>query len=386
MEQQFSISVWLKFIIVILIIIGITTIGLGFYYESDRTWANFLLNNYLFLSLAIGATFFLALQYITQSGWSALFIRIPHAIGMYIPVAAILILILIFGMHSIYDWSIPEIRVTDPVIKHKSPYLNIPFFFIRLVIFFLLWIILTRLLRRTSLKEDHEAGLKYFIKSEFYSKIYIFIIAITFSIATFDLIMSIDVHWYSTIFAAKNFVSGLNHSVAIITLIVIFLNSKGCLNNLNKNHLHDFSRYIFILSTIWAYLWFVEYLIIWFTNIPEETIYYVVRTGEEWKVFFFLNIFLNWVIPFIALFSNKLDNKKPIILIVCVVMIIGQWIDLYLQIMPGTTGKYYTGIIEIGTFAGFAGVFILTIAITLTKIPLIPQNHPFLLESIHHQS
>lgn len=383
MEGNFTLSTAYKTFARALVLIGIVTLGFGFYFENDKTWANFLLNNYYFISLAVGATFFLAIQYITQSGWSAQFIRIPHAMGTYIPLSGFLFIFLIFGMNSIYHWSLPD-AAQDPLIDHKSPYLNIPFFFIRIVVFFGLWILMTNLMRKTSLKEDYHGGFQYFHKSELYSKIYIFILAFTFSLITFDLIMSIDVHWFSTLFAAKNFIAAFCHAVAIITLITILLNGKGYLSNLNKSHLHDFSRYIYMLSIIWAYLWFIQYLLIWFANIHEETIYYVIRTNGKWRIFFFLNIILNGAIPFLALVSKKLDSNKFVLLFVCAILIIGQWVDLYIQIMPGSVGKFHIGWIEIGTFIGFAGAFILVVARGLGRAPLIPRNHPYLEESMNH--
>lgn len=384
MGDTYTFSPKLRNVTITLIFLGIVTTTIGFYIDNGKTWANYLLNNYYFTMLSIGAMFFLAIQYITRSGWSALFTRIPHVIGYYLPVAGVLMLFLIFGMHWLYPWSRSGTLAEDPLIAHKAPYLNIPFFFIRMVVFFSLWIFMTLLLRKMSFKEDREGRLHYFHKSEFYSKVYIFIIAVSTTFATFDLIMSIDVHWYSTIFAVKNFISGFYHAVAVIILIILFLNHKGFYPQLNKHHLHDFSKYLFILSLIWAYLWFVQYLLIWFTNIPEETIYYVTRTEWKWRVFFYLNIILNWFIPFFMLLSNKADSNKRVIWVVCIISLIGMWVDLYLQIMPGSTGKFGIGFIEVGMFAGFSGLFVLVIAWGLSRIPLVPKNHPYLKESINH--
>ena len=149
---------------VIFVFIGIVTVSFGLYFESEKTWANLLLNNYYFIAIAVGATFFYAIQYITQSGWAAQFIRVPLAFSSYLTVAGVLILLLIFGMNSLYHWSIPGAGAHDVLIEHKSPYLNIPFFFIRLIIFFTLWTIMTRLLNRASINEDQVGGMKYFNK------------------------------------------------------------------------------------------------------------------------------------------------------------------------------------------------------------------------------
>lgn len=386
MDEKISISQRFKYVAVIFVFIGIITIGFGLYFNPETTWANLLLSNYYFISIAIGATFFYSIQYISQSGWSAQFQRVPLALGAYLGVACVIILFLYFGLNFLYHWSLPDAAAHDALIEHKSPYLNIPFFFIRIIIFFTIWIFMIRLLLRTSLKEDQVGGMIYFYKSELYSKIYIFSLAITFSLFTFDVIMSIDVHWFSTIFAVKNFISGFFHAVAIITLIVITLNRYGYFKNLNKSHLQSYSKYLFILSLIWAYLWFIQFLVIWFANIQEETIYYVVRTKGNWQIFFYLNIILNWAIPFLLLMFDKSKESKPILILVCIILIIGQWVDLYLQIMPGTGGEPGIGMVDIGIFAGFAGLFILIVNRALGKIPLIPTNHPFLNESMNHHT
>ncbi len=302
--------------------------------------------------------------------------------GAYLTVAGVLILFLILGMNSLFHWSLPDVASHDALIEHKSPYLNVPFFFIRILLFFSLWILMVRLLLQASLKEDHISGLKYFYRSELYSKIYIFILAVTFSLFTFDVIMSIDVHWFSTIFAVKNFISAFYHAVAIITLIVILLNRYGYFKSLDKSHLNSFSKYIFILGLIWVYLWFIEYLVIWIANIQEETIYFITRTQGKWKIFFFLNIILNWAIPFFVLMPDKSRQRKPVIVFVCILLIIGQWVDLYLQIMPGTVGEFEIGLIEIGIFIGYVGLFTLVVTRALSLYPLIPKNHPYLNESM----
>jgi hypothetical protein len=385
MEEMYQVSPRLKATSLFLISIGIVTFLFGLYSDPARIWANFLLSNYYFLSLSIGATFFLAIQYISQSGWSASFSRIPHAIGTFIPISGLLMLFLFFGMHSLYHWSHEDAIVHDELIQHKAGYLNVPFFFIRMVVFYGAWIFMTWLLRKISLQEDRVGGMEPFHRSEFYSKVFIFILAITFSFATFDLIMSIDVHWFSTLFAAMNFVGGFFHGVALIALIIILLNRQGHFKHLNRYHLLDISRNIFILSIIWTYLWFSQYLLIWFANIQEETIYYFVRTQGNWNIVFILNVVFNFAVPFVILLANKLSGNKTVILIVCCVLMAGLWIDLFLQIMPGAVGQFHLGYAEIGTFMGFSGIFIFVLTRSLNKMPLIPVNHPYLNESLHHE-
>lgn len=384
MEERIKISNTYKIVCSILVLIGIATFVAGFFTDAKQTWANYLLNNFYFLSLAIGAMFFLTLQYISQSGWSAGFKRVPEAMGAYLPIAAVFFLILFLGTHSLYHWTHAEEVAQDALLQHKVPYLNIPFFMIRIVIFFVAWIILYRIIRKLSIKEDEIGGMELFEKSEFWSKVFIFVVAITFSAASFDWIMSLDPHWYSALFALKNFISAFHHGSAIILLIVLILNDRGFFKFLNKKHLHDFSRYIFMLAIVWGYFWFAQFMLIWYGNIPEETAYYYVRWQPEWKPFFFINIILNWFIPFIVFFSTKASQSKLAMKIVIGLLIIGQWTDLYEQIMPSVTGVNNIGWIEIGTFIGYAGLFALIVGIALSKANLYPNNHPYLEETLEH--
>lgn len=384
MDTRFTLTPRYSYISIGCMIAGMLAMAYGFYVSADRAWANLLLNNYYFLSLAIGASFFLALQYITQSGWSAMFRRVPEAMSSYIPFAGLAMLLLYFGIHNIYEWSHPDAVAHDAHLAHKSIYLNIPFFFIRMIVFFAIWTIMTRLIRKVSLQEDQFGGNTYMEKNELNSKIFIFILAITFSLASFDWIMSIDAHWVSTIFSIKNFVAAFYHGTAVIVLIIILLNERGYFKELNESHLLDFSRYIFMLSIVWGYMFFSQFMLIWFGNIPEETVYYAERWNNGWKLLFYMNIIINWFIPFTVLLSQKVDKNKTVVKIICLILIIGQWIDLYDQIMPTYTITPKFGVIEIGAFVGFAGLFALVFAKTLAKADLVPKNHPYIEESIYH--
>lgn len=384
MDTRYTVSQRFTYVAIGCIAAGLLAMAYGFYVSADRAWANLLLNNYYFLSLAIGASFFLALQYITQSGWSALFRRVPEAMSAYIPFAGIIMLLLFFGMNNLYEWSHPETVALDALLAHKSPYLNISFFFIRMIVFFGAWTIMSRLIRKVSLQEDQFGGITYMDKNEMNSKIFIFILAFTFSLASFDWIMSIEAHWVSTIFSVKNFIAAFYHGTAIIVLIIILLNERGYFQELNESHLLDFSRYLFMLSIVWGYMFFSQFMLIWFGNIPEETIYYAQRWNNGWKELFYINVAINWFIPFIVLLSQRMDKNKTVVKLICLLLIAGQWIDLYDQIMPTLTTTPKFGIIEIGAFIGFAGLFALVLVKALAKADLVPKNHPYLEESLYH--
>ncbi len=383
-DEKFVVPQKLKYITYGLIAVGVISFVIGFFTDPVRAWANYLLNNFYFVSLAVGAAFFMSIQYISQAGWSAAFKRIPEAMAAYIPFAAVLFLFLVFGVHYLYEWSHEEAVATDHLIQHKSVFLNVPFFILRVGVFFALWILLTKLMRRTSLLEDTEGGMKYFYKSELLSKIFIFVIAVSFSAFSVDMLMSLEVHWFSTIYAAKAFISAFLHGSSVITLIVIILHKYGYLKMLNRSHLHDFTRYMFMLSIVWGYFTFSQFMLIWYGNIPEETVYYVHRWHGAFEVLFFASILINWFIPFLFLMPRKSSRSKMVMVPVILLLIVGQYIELYYEIWPATVHEAKFGLLEIGAFLGFVGLFTLVFVTYLAKASLVPRNHPYLEESLHH--
>jgi hypothetical protein len=391
MKEKIQISGSFRIACIILVLVGIICFILGLRTDPKVTWGSYLVAAYYFIEVAVGAAFFLAIQYISQSGWSSAFRRVPEAIMTWIPITAIFFLLLYFGINDLYNWSHEDAAVEDTLLQHKSPYLNIPFFITRIVICFLVWSALVLMLRKLSLKEDRfdpadsNGILSVFHKSELYAKILIFVLALTFSLSAFDWIMSLEPHWYSSVFAFKDFIAAFLHGTSIITLVVFILYRLGYFPFLNEYHLHDFARYIFILCIIWGYLWFAQFIIIWYGNIPEETTYYYYRWNEGWMVMFWLQIVLNWGVPFMILLPVQTSRKMSVITGVILVLIIGQYIDIFVEVMPAVTGKLAFGWIEAGIFLGFAGLFALATATILSRTSLIPNNHPYLEESLEHQ-
>ena len=386
MEERIKLSRIYILATLVMVLVGIAALVSAFMGDAQRGWANFLLNNVYFVSLAVGALLFVAIQRVTHAGWSAGFIRVPEAMAGFLPVAAVLFLVMILGAHSLYHWSDAEAASHDPLLAHKAPFLNMPFWTVRMIVYFALWILMFYIIRRLSVREDAVGGLEIFKTLEHRSKVFIFIVIITFSFAMIDWIMSIDAHWYSTIFAVKNFVAAFHHASIVITFIVLLMNQKGYFPFLNKSHLGDFSRYIFMLCIIWGYFWFSQFMLVWYGNIPEETVYFIPRAqGEGWRFFFFANIAINWFLPFALLMPKATSRNRTFLKIVIPFLIVGQFIDLYVQIFPGTVGEQVLGFPEIGTFVGFAGLFMLVTGWVLSRAALYPEKHPFLEEcKAHH--
>jgi len=384
MKMNYFFPLSLKYISFILIGIGIAALGFAFYSNPAQAWVNLLLNNFYFLSLALGALFFYSIQYVSESGWSAMFKRIPEAMSAYIPVSAVFALLLLLGSHTIYHWTHSDVVETDALIAHKAPYLNMPFFTIRLLVLFAVWVFVWFILRKFSGLEDQSSDIKLFEKNKFYSKVFIFTFVITFSVAAFDWIMSIDSHWFSTVFALRAIISAAYFSIAFMVLLLLFLNKQGYFEKLTKYHLHDFGRYIFRFSIVWGYLWFIQYLILWYANIPEGTQYYVPRLQGDWQPLFYAEFIMNWTIPFLVMMSDSLGRNRIVLIVISSIMLVGFYVSLYLQIWPGTLGEAKFGLVEVGSFLGFLGLFLAVFFYMLSKRPLVSMRHPYIEESLHH--
>jgi hypothetical protein len=366
-----------------------------------RLYVNLWLNNVYFTGISVIGLFFVTVQYVAYAGWSVLIKRIPEAMGYYLPIGAVvMIVVFLLGGHDIFHWThdylyneYMEDGVTlnpdyDPIIAGKSAYLNFWFFLIRMIVFFAGWILFFNWLRRTSLNEDLMGGTSHYHKSIRISAMFLVFFAVSSSMSAWDWVLSIDTHWFSTMFGWYVFASWWVSGLAVITLTVIILKQNGYLKMVNANHIHDLGKFVFAFSIFWTYIWFSQFMLIWYANIPEESIYFIERLGGNdghFKWIFFTNLLVNFAFPFLVLMTRDAKRQMIMLKIVTIAILAGHWLDFYLMMMPGTMRtEAGIGFIEIGTTLVFLGVFLLTFTKGLTKASLVPVNHPFLEESVHH--
>jgi len=378
-----------KIVCYALLAVGIAGIITGFAVDAQRAWANLLVNNFFFLAIALFGTFFVAMQYLSQAAYGVTLRRVPEAMSQFLWVAApLMILILVFGHHDLYHWTHEELYDIksdhyDEILDGKSAFLNLPFFYIRMLIYLGGWLWATHLLRKYSLQQDLSGGLIFHKKSITVSAIFIVFFAVTTSMASWDWLMSIDAHWFSTIFGWYIF-SGLWVSGSITSILfIIYLKKKGHLANVNENHIHDMGKWMFAISMMWTYLWFSQFMLIWYANLPEEVMYFQYRI-EHYRTIFFGMMVVNFALPFFALVARDTKRNVRMLVFVGIVIFFGHWADVFVMIMPGTVGEnWHIGFIEIGTFLGFLGLFLYVVQRSLAKASLEIENHPYLEESVH---
>ena len=356
-----------------------------------RFWSNLLVNGFFFFGIALGALFYLSLHYATESGWGVVLLRIMEAIMSALPLGMIVLVIVFIGatlgLNHIYPWMDGDVVAHDDLIWGKVAYLNKPFFWIRIICYFGVFAYFMNWFRKTSRKQDGEGvekatALHYLMYRR--GALFLVFFAVFSSTMSWDIIMSIDTHWFSTLFGWYSFSGIWLSAMIMIMMVTLYLKHKGNLEFVNSAHIHDVGKWMFALSFLWSYLWFSQFMLIWYSNIPEEVIYFVTRI-ESYKFIFFAMFVVNFVLPMIFLMSADTKKSWPYLIFIGLVIFIGHWFDVFCMVMPGTLYEEWNfGLLEIGMFMTFLGMFIFLVLRSLGKSPLVQNNHPFLDESKHH--
>jgi hypothetical protein len=352
---------------------------------ASRIWANLWMNALMFLFLGLGALFFWTVNTLGESSWQINIQRIMESMGITIPFAVIFFIVAFPGMRDLFEWT--HTGQLDRLLQEKTPYLNIPFWIFRLAIYFALWSFFAVYLRKISVKNDFEPHEKYLARLRSTSGWFMVIFAITSSMAAWDWLMSIDAHWFSTLYGWYIFSGMFVAAVAVIILITIAFKKFNILPNVNEEHLHDLGKYLFGFSIFWAYLWLSQYLLIWYSNIPEETVYYVERI-EHFNSLFYLNLIVNFTVPFFALMTRNSKRQTSILAVVALIVLLGHYLDLYLAIMPGAVGHEAAkiGFLEIGLPFFYLAAFLAVFFISFKKAKPVPENHPYFIESSEYEN
>ncbi|MGE5107334.1 MAG: hypothetical protein ACM3H8_07305 [Sphingobacteriales bacterium] len=376
--------------------------GEGEHYGATKYWAVLMHNSIYFLLIVVACMFFNSVTTMAMGGWQLTFRRVPEAISGFVYVGGIIVLAVLLGYvwfsndHHIYHWKDAEHVAHDRLLNWKKGFLNKNFFTVATILVIGIWMLLRTMFRKNSLAED--AGTKgdrsFFWKSIIICAAFIVVYGLTVGSTTPWLwLMSIDAHWFSTMYSWYTFASTWVAGLSLMMLFVVYLKNQGYLEYVNEEHIHDIGKFIFAFSIFWAYLWFSQYMLIWYSNQPEETEYFQPRLLGPYRGIFFLNLIINFVAPLLIFMKRSSKRNYTVVTFMSVVLLFGHWLDFYQMIMPGplkdepnsgnTIGLF---IFDLGVAAGFVGLIILITGKNLTKASLLPKNHPFVKESIVHHT
>ncbi|MEM9990273.1 MAG: hypothetical protein AAF738_00850 [Bacteroidota bacterium] len=403
------------------VVLGVLCLLLTFFTDDalhTRFWTNYLHNVSFFTGISFMAMFVLSAFLVAQAGWYTYFKRLWEAKAQFMIVGLVLMLPVVggvwFGYHHLYHWADAAEVAKDELLVHKSSFINPVWYTVASIIVVGAWWLMASRFRALSIKEDKNPSINFgeHRKQITLAAVYLPVAGFTSALVIWQWIMSLDAHWYSTLFAWYSAVSWFVSMLALSVLLLIFLRGQGYYQNMNSSHLHDLGKYVFAFSVFWTYLWFDQFMLIWYGNIGEETVYFQLRR-DEYPLLFFGNLIINFLVPFFVLMRNDTKRKLGSMAFVCVVIIFGHWIDFFLMIKPGAmhtahealahmgaahgaghdaahgaggmiAGVHFPGLLELGTFVGFLCLYLFVVLNALSKVPLVAKNDPYLEESLHH--
>ena len=356
-----------------------------FYQLQNKPWAAVYVPALFFMMISLGVLAFYAIQRASQAGWSIVLYRIMEGITGYLFLGCIFVLIILgfsaLKFNHLFIWMDPEVVAHDEIIRNKIGYLNIPFFFIRAIIYIAGWVTYREITRRLSLQQDDNNDINIHKKLFKFSAGFLVFFLVSESMMSWDWIMSIDPHWFSTLFGWYVFAGMFVSGITTIALITIYLKSKNYLEFVNSSHIHDLAKFMFGVSIFWAYLWFSQFMLIWYSNIPEEVTYFITRI-EDYNFLFFGMVVLNLIFPLIVLMNSDFKKTNFIVILTGIVIIVGHYIDVYNMIMPSAVGDLWSfGLGEIGGFMFFLGIFLYVVFRAISKAPILAKGDPFIEES-----
>jgi hypothetical protein len=354
---------------------------------QNKPWAALYVACIFFMLVSLGVLVFYAIQQVAQAGWSPVLFRVMQGITAYLPVGSVIffVILILCGLHfnHIFVWLDPEVVAHDKLIAAKSGYLNFPFWIIRAAIFLIGWNLYRYYSRKNCLAQDEAKDDSFYKKNFKISAGFLVFFIVTESIMSWDWIMSVDPHWFSTLFGWYVFASFLVSGVTTICFVTIYLKSKGYLEHVNTSHIHDLAKFMFGFSVFWTYLWFSQFMLIWYADIPEEVTYFVTRIND-YNLPFFGAVAMNFLFPVLILINTDFKRISWILVMAGIVILLGHYVDFFNMIMPGTVGdQWFIGVSEIASVLFFFGLFIYVVFSALTKAPMLPKRNPFIEESKH---
>lgn len=349
-----------------------------------RFFFSYLHNFVFFLSLVLGGLFFVLIQHLTRATWSVAVRRIAEGIAANAWLAALLFLPVLLGLGELYLWLDPQAVAHDPLLQGKEPFLNRTFFMVRCALYFGVWIALGRYYLSRSTTQDRTGDPAITVRMQKWSAGGMVLFALTLTFAAFDFVMSLDPHWYSTIFGVYFFAGSAVGGLSLIVVTAYVLQGQGRLIHvIGRRHYYDLGTLLFAFTVFWTYIAFSQYMLIWYSNISEETAWYLPRRTGSWSAVGMMLVFGHFLIPFFFLMSRWVKRRRGLVTLAAVWMLAMHWLDLYWLIMPELSpAGIRPHLLDFACLLGIGGLFMAGIALNLRSHSLVPEKDPRLAGSL----
>lgn len=369
-----------------LALMGGAAFVLGLWFAPARAWSGFLMGFYHLTALSLAGAVFVTLLTLARARWWTPMRRIPEAMTASLPYGLLLGLLLLFGAHTLYEWSHSSVVQADALLQHKRPYLNLPFFGLRLVLCFAIWILLTRRLVRPAPQPTDEGGARLERRRYLAACAFLPAFAVTFSVASIDWIKTLEPHWFSTIFGLVTLSGMALGGMAVVIVLVVGLRRQGVLRDVvTEEHLDDLGKITLGLALFWAYILYCQYMIVWYSNIPEDASYYVYRSKHGWTALRYTSLLLSFGVPFLVLMLRSARRSEAVLLRVAIVLLVGRLLDVYILVGPPVSGAPSLGPWELGPVVGALALYFRTTLRALASAAPIPRGDAELAAAAHGQ-
>ncbi len=363
-----------------LLIIGLILSIVSYYVDPARAAFGYLTSFMYLVCLGIGSLFLVSMEYAAGAVWSVPFRRIAEFFAATVPLFLILAVPLFFGMHDLFSWTNPAVVAKDTVLRERSHYLNTDFFIVRDIVIFLIWTAFYYIIIGNSRKQDKSGEQSYTAKNIKLSAAFIVLFAFTVSVLAFDWLMSMEPHWFSTIFGVYYFADAAWGSLALLTLTSVILYEKGYLSQrITRDHFYSLGTLMFAFTVFWAYIAFSQYMLQWYGNLPEEIIYYIHRWEGGWQVVSIILVLSHFFVPFLLLLPRSSKTNLKMLKFASVWILLALFLDIYWMVMPGMVNngfQYKFSLLDFTFPIAVIGLFIIVFNLVAKKHNMIPVGDP----------
>lgn len=356
--------------------------------DTNRVWSSLFVASFYLVTLGLGGTLFIAFGYVAGASWNVAFRRVPEAMAATLPVTGLALFAILAVRMQEYGWP-REGEHAGGTFWFKDLWADPPFWIARAAVYVGLWVILSRAINATSRQQDAMGDIRLTHRNRRLSLLFLAVYAVTFTLASCDWLMLLEPMWFSTIWGVYSFAGMIQATVAAIVILCILLSRPGrpLQQVFTEEHLHDLGKLLLGFSCFWMYIWFSQYMLIWYSNIPEETSYFTTRTHGVWGPVMILDIVLNWIVPFFLLLPKPCKRSRGVMMKVAVVVLVGRAVDLYLAVFPSLTeAPPIFPIWEIAAAMLVVGLFGYLFHRSLTTVTAVPVGDPLLGESLHYHA